>query len=109
MNREGYVHLKVNHSLHFKDPDTGAHTNSIESSWRAAKAVVSSSGRRNAHIPGNLARYLFNKRCDFFKLDRTVKFFRLAGNLYNPNNIDDDEYEADEEDIEDLDEEFIDI
>ena len=25
-----YELLRVNHSLHFKDPDTGAHTNSIE-------------------------------------------------------------------------------
>jgi len=27
---EGFEHLKVNHSLNFKDPETGAHTNSIE-------------------------------------------------------------------------------
>jgi hypothetical protein len=104
LEREGYVHLKVNHSLHFKDPETGAHSNSIESSWRAAKAVVSSSGRRKAHIPGNLARYMFNKRCAALKLDRTEEFFRLAGTLYNPNNQEKQGFESQEEDEEELEE-----
>ena len=36
-------------------------TNNIEASRRAAKSVVSSSGRRKVHIPGNLAKYLFIK------------------------------------------------
>ncbi|KAK9703443.1 hypothetical protein QE152_g29332 [Popillia japonica] len=32
-------HLEDNYSITFKDPETGAHTNSIESSWRAAKSL----------------------------------------------------------------------
>ncbi|KAF8768428.1 hypothetical protein HNY73_021251 [Argiope bruennichi] len=27
---EGFTHLQVQHNLHFKDPETGAHTNTIE-------------------------------------------------------------------------------
>ncbi|GBM71591.1 hypothetical protein AVEN_116267-1, partial [Araneus ventricosus] len=32
-----FVHLTVNHSMHFVDPDTGAHTQSIEGTWSAIK------------------------------------------------------------------------
>ena len=33
----GYHHLKANHSINFVDRDAGAHTNSIESTWRHTK------------------------------------------------------------------------
>lgn len=64
------------------DPETGAHTNAIESSWRAAKDSMSSSSRRKSHIAGNLARYMFIKRCKELKLDPVVEFCRMAGQVY---------------------------
>uniref|UniRef100_A0A915HIG2 ISXO2-like transposase domain-containing protein n=1 Tax=Romanomermis culicivorax TaxID=13658 RepID=A0A915HIG2_ROMCU len=80
---EGYEHMSVNHSLNFKDPESGVHTNGIESSWCAAKSSMSSAGRVKHHIAGNLARYMFNHRCRELKMDTTLEFFRLAGQLYN--------------------------
>jgi len=92
----------VNHSLHFKDPESGVHTNSIEASWRAAKATFTNAGRKKAHLQGilylqflyfvidfqfligNLSKYLFIKQCAKLGQDPTVEFFRLAGNLYDP-------------------------
>lgn len=84
LEQEGYQHLRVNHSLTFKDPETGAHTNSIESSWRAAKAVMTPSGRKKAHIPGNLARYIFQKYCREMEVDTTLHFLECAGSVFNP-------------------------
>lgn len=75
LSHQGYIHLKANHSMNFKDPETGAHTNAIESSWRAVKAITSSSGRRKSNIPGNLARYMFYKRCKELNLNRTLEFY----------------------------------
>ena len=37
LEREGYTHLTVNHSIEFKNPETGACTNTIESTWNAVK------------------------------------------------------------------------
>uniref|UniRef100_A0A915IGW9 Transposase n=1 Tax=Romanomermis culicivorax TaxID=13658 RepID=A0A915IGW9_ROMCU len=75
--------MSVNHSLNFKDPKSGVHTNGIESSWRPAKSSMSSAGRVKHHIAGNLARYMFNRRCRELKMDATLEFFRLTGQLYN--------------------------
>ena len=35
-----YAHFQVNHSMHFVDPDTGIHTNSIEGFWNGLKLQV---------------------------------------------------------------------
>ncbi|GFW79628.1 putative isxo2-like transposase domain protein [Trichonephila clavipes] len=50
---EGYVHFKINHSLTFVDPETGAHTNSIEGTWSATKK-----GIHKAHVKGQFDSYL---------------------------------------------------
>ena len=40
----GFPHQTVNHTLHFVDPVTHAHTQNIESSWRAMKHKICRGG-----------------------------------------------------------------
>ncbi|KAL6481208.1 hypothetical protein MHYP_G00092880 [Metynnis hypsauchen] len=40
LTREGYQHVKVNHSVNYVDPQTGYHTQNIERAWQTFKREV---------------------------------------------------------------------
>ncbi|KAF0724803.1 Uncharacterized protein FWK35_00027747, partial [Aphis craccivora] len=87
LNDEGYVHMTVNHSLHFKDPVTGVHSNTIESAWRHSKQSMSNYCRKKSFYAGYLAKFMFTKHCRSHNLDPTTEFFKHAGILYHVDNI----------------------
>lgn len=83
LEKEGYRHMTVNHSLNFVDPSTGAHTNTIERVWRDTKSLVPKYGRRKYFFVGYLAAAYFklvhkdpSKRLHYFCI--------AAGKLYPP-------------------------
>lgn len=58
-----YTHQVVNHSKFFKDPDTGAHTNSIEGEWMHLKAPQkAANGRPRNTLEPSLFEHMFRRR-----------------------------------------------
>jgi hypothetical protein len=45
LSENGYQHNTVNHSLHFKDPISGTHTNTIEGIWNGLKLQITPRNR----------------------------------------------------------------
>lgn len=78
--------MTVNHSLHFKDPVTGVHFNTIESTWRHSKQSMSNYCRKKSFYAGYLAKFMFTKHCRLHNLDPTTEFFKHAGMLYHVDN-----------------------
>lgn len=58
----GFTHGTVNHSLHFVDPESGVHTNTIESTWWAVKRSLPSTHTRKGHLGDHLAEFLWRRK-----------------------------------------------
>ncbi|GFU23570.1 putative transposase-like protein [Trichonephila clavipes] len=85
LSHEGYQHLRVNNSLTFKDPETGAHTNSIEGTLSAIKRSL---WNHAAHVEGEfdhyLAEYMWRRRRGHSLDDVFREFLRAITTLYPP-------------------------
>lgn len=61
LQNEGFLHLTVNHTYNFVDPNTGANTNTIERQWRDLRAWMQRMGPK-VDYDGHLARIMFIKQ-----------------------------------------------
>jgi len=74
LSSENFVHRTVNHSVNFVDPDSGAHTQNIESLWRDVRRGIPHFGRSNKHLVSYLAEFLFKRKFSDHR-DRIHAFF----------------------------------
>jgi hypothetical protein len=59
---DAFEHETVNHSLHFRDPDTGVHTNTIEGTWRGLKMRIEARSRVKAGMDGRLMEFIWRRK-----------------------------------------------
>lgn len=50
-----------------------------------------------------MAKFIFFKKCRILNLDPIIEFFRLAGNLYDPNKYNNNRFDRDVSDDDDTD------
>ena len=79
---EGYTHLTVNHSIEFKNKETGACTNLIESTWNAMKKSLPRSGTQKQMYHGYLMEYVIRKKYINDKEDKFCAFIDLIKRVY---------------------------
>ena len=82
-----FTHLTVNHSLYFVDPSTGAHTNTIESTWRALKASLPKCGTQKHLYTSYFFEYALRK--SFLKSadDKFLTFLDLVSKVYSADAL----------------------
>ena len=77
LKEEGYTHLTVNHSIEFKNKDTGACTNLIESTWKAVKKSLPKYGTQKQLYDSYLVEYIIRKKYLNDVSDKFGKFLEL--------------------------------
>lgn len=59
---QAYEHLRVNHSLNFVDPVTGAHTQTVEGTWQKFKNKLKRSyGLNNSRFEDHLQEFMWRR------------------------------------------------
>ena len=62
LEKAGFEHLTVNHSIEFKNPETGAHTNNIEGTWFHLKRSLPKHGTNKSLLAGYFAEFIWRKK-----------------------------------------------
>jgi transposase-like protein len=90
LREEGYTHFTVNHSIEFVNDRNGAHNNTIESTWKHIKVLLSPYNRKADYVY-ILAEYMFRQRCKAEDVEPFCKFIEIVATIdwsnTNPTDI----------------------
>ena len=78
LKKHDYVHKTVNHSTNFVDPESGAYTQNIESSWRVLRARLSRGSIREDTLIDHMCEFLWRFE---IKRDGTDPFLQIIEDI----------------------------
>jgi len=81
---EDVLHYSVNHSKNYVDPDTGAHTQTIEGLWSHVKDYLPSHGMKPCDLVSYLGAFMWVRYCKQRKLDKFIYFLKCAAEIRPP-------------------------
>jgi transposase-like protein len=82
LEADDFNHLCVNHSYNFVDPDTWAHTQTIESNWRPLRRRMNRGGLRKEDLDLHLCEYIWRKEVKRRNADPFTEIIRDIIKVY---------------------------
>ena len=77
-------HFTVNHKRHYVDPTTGAHTQTIEGSWKHCKNFLPSLGLKEDQLNGYLGQFMWDRWAKEYHKDPFIFFLECLPEIYPP-------------------------
>lgn len=87
IEKHNYSHQTVNHSQNFKDPVTGACTNTVEGLWRIAKHRIPHYRRQKECFTGYLAKFMFLNKAHRNGLEPVKELCKHAGLMHTKSKF----------------------
>jgi hypothetical protein len=84
---EDVLHYSVNHSKNYVDPDTGAHTQTIEGLWSHVKDYLPSHGMKPCDLVSYLGAFMWVRYCKQRRLDKFIHFLKCAAEIRPPTYL----------------------
>ena len=86
LQADGYIHETVSDSVTFS-PETGVHTNTMESSWLSLKKSLPKYGTKKALYESYFAEYCIRQKYLERAEDPFLKFLELIGRVYKKKEL----------------------
>uniref|UniRef100_A0A1X7U7N3 ISXO2-like transposase domain-containing protein n=1 Tax=Amphimedon queenslandica TaxID=400682 RepID=A0A1X7U7N3_AMPQE len=83
--KDEYIYDTVNQSIDLVNSETGEHTQTIESTWRAVKRSLPRSGTTKDHYNSYFAEFIFCRQYLAHSEDRLTAFFKETMEVYRPS------------------------
>ena len=87
MDIDDVLHYPVNHSENYVNPETGAHTQTIEGLWSHLKDFLPSRGMKPRDLGSFLGWFMWTRFCNQRKLDVFVHFLKSAAEVRPPSHF----------------------